>query len=401
MTTVIHHYEVINKTGFESKMKEFTRRFKVVYEVVWGTPKTREIEIAKGQIANITFHPCDVSFSFDHFKIDGFSYLGCIKDSESVGLFTIHGESVTKGMSVIDWIKSFRVIPCHACNRNHVRKIGHLFQEISTGTVKVFGSSCAKKYFGINFDSALSFFTSLNSKYNEWEESERYGFVSRIINTDTILKDIYYVINKYGYISKRIAGEEGRMSSSDMAIECYEKRGEVINNVVDIEEYKTITSNLDFTMVTEKSFTKDENNKSEFEYNVEVTQEKVRCNVLTNSDIGILTFLVWSVFFKPESKDKVEFVIPAGVVEGSKVENLTVTYEGNFSFNGSWGTTFINVFTDGNVRYKCFSSIDFGSRHNVDKGGTLYIKKATVKSIEDDPKYGKSVVITRPSVLSV
>lgn len=396
MTTAItHSFKVVNKPAFTDKLKSFARRFKVEYEIVWGETFREKVVIdpREGFEVMVTYHPCDVNFSFDHFQIEGFSYLGCIKDNDMMGFVTIHGSDLTVGLDLSDWVKSFKTIPCHACNRKHSRKIGHLFQETATGEIRVFGSSCAKKYFGINFDRVLRFYESININEDEWFESDMRDFAGGITSFKSILIDLYYLIDTYGYVSRSKSDEERVLSTADQLILLKDSVGASY-----YVERDRIESTIDFSALWNKSYTKDVNNKSDFDHNVEVIQSKLRDGFIGRKDTGMVAFMVWNEFFRPAPVEKVEYTIPEGVVAGDKIDKVVVEFAGVNSFDSTWGTTFINVFVSGNVRYKCFSSVNYQSRFGIEKGAKLFIKKATVKDIEDNDKFGKSVIISRPSI---
>lgn len=395
-TTIVHSYEVVNRAGFVNKLAEIVKRFKVDYTLVWGESYVSNIEVFRDEFYDVTFYPVEVSFSFEGFQIEGYKYLGCIKDNDKIGLFTIHGNDFTKDFNISKWIESFKVIPCHACNRKHSRSIGHLFQELATGEVKVFGSGCAKKYFGIDFSRLLNFFTSISAKYSEWNDVSYREVIGGKVFTKRILESIYFVLNRDGYyISKRQSEMERVMSTADMASELSTNTNPLV-----IQTVKDVVKDVDFSVLWNKSYTKDSNNKTEFEHNIEVIQTKLEIGAATVKDVGFIAFLVWQEFFKiDKTDDKKVFVIPEGVVEGSKIENITVKLVSIHSYTTQWGVSFINIFESDDVRYKCFSSVDYSSRFNIEKD--LLIKKATVKSIEDDPKYGKSVIISRPSIKEV
>jgi hypothetical protein len=400
MTEITHHFNVINQDGFINKLKALAKRFKVGYLMAWGIPYSREVEISKwNDPITVWFFPVDVTFSFDSFKIEGYKYLGCIKDSDMLGFITIHGKDATEGMNLSEWVKSFDTIPCHACNRKHSRKIGHLFQEDNTGEIKVFGSSCAKKYFGINFDRILSFFETLNTRYDEWDKEFFGAFVSNHLDTLTVLKDIYYIIDLNGYISKSRSEEQYAVDSTAEVSKVYSSDSAWKKSTK--EKREELTKNIDFSVLWNTFYVKDAFNVTEFEHNIGVIQDKMSKGLLTTKDYGWISYMVWNQFFKPAPAEKVDFIIPEGLEAGMKVLDETVTFTGFTYFDGTWGRTYINTFINGDVRYKWFSSINTADKYGVENGDRLFIKKATIKKIEDDPKFGKSVIITRPTIRNI
>lgn len=399
MTEITHHFNVIDKSGFINKLKALAKRFKVVYSESWGEPYSLKVEVSKYEDPiTVWYSPVDVTFSFDSFKIEGYTYLGCLIDGDMLGFITIHGNDLLSGLNLTEWVKSFETIPCHACNRKHSRKIGHLFQKSDTQEVQVFGSSCAKKYFGINFDRVLSFFETLKSRYSEWD-SEFFGaFVSSHMDTTKLLKDTYYIISKFGYVSKSRSEERYASDSTAEYVKSFQNdRG--WQNKANEDQYNELTANIDWSALWNTNYTKDLSNVSEFEHNITVIQEKMFKGLLTSKDYGWVSYMVWNEFFKPAPAEKVIFTIPAGLEAGMKILDETVVFSGVTHFDGTWGRTYINVFENGDIRYKWFSSINTTDKYKVEKGSRITIKKATVKKIEDDPKFGKSVIITRPTMV--
>jgi hypothetical protein len=394
MTDITTEYKVFDKDGFLNKVKELTRRFKVEITMVWGDSYTEKVPSPHDQDFDIvvTIYPVSVTFSFAEFKIDGYTYLGCIKDHDMVGLITIHGNDLLEGKNVSEWVKGFEAIPCNACNRKHSRKIGHLFEKDDTKEVMVFGSGCAKKYFGVNFDRVLSFFERFKDGMDDHFGGFG-GFLSKYINTEKTLKDIYYNIYKYGYIPRSRAEYPNTCTTDDVLL-LQKARSDGRKNP---DDYDEITNGVDFTDVVTKSFTKDPNNISDFEHNIEMVQARMVNNLLTSNEVGILCWMVYSNFFQVKS-DNVEFITPEGLKEGDRIEKQTVVFAGFNSFTSDWGVTNIYVFECDNVRYKWFTSVNVHFKYDVEVGDKLFIKSARVKKIEDDPKYGKSVIISRPSI---
>jgi hypothetical protein len=394
MTTIIHSYNVVDKAGFTNKLKELTKRFKVVYSLVWGTPYCETIEVRRDEFIDVWFSPVSVEFSFDSFKIEGYNYLGCIKDGDMLGFITIHGNDLLGSTLITDWVKSFETIPCHACNRKHSRKIGHIFYKIETDEFLVFGSSCAKKYFGINFDRILSFFEGFTSKMDDWDNESRGRCLASHMDSIKLLKDAYYIISKYGYTSVSAAREDEGVMPTSMIIGNF-RNDPSMGKYKYASEIEEITKDIDFSTVwTTPVIT----NNPEMNHNIGVIQEKMSRNLLGEKDFGWVSFMVWNLFFKPAPAQALVYDLPEGLEVGDKIENITATFLGFVSYDGSWGVQFINMFESNNIRYKWFSSVNVAERFNVNKGDMVVIKKATIKKFEDDVKFGKSVIITRASI---
>jgi hypothetical protein len=394
MTIIIHSYNVVDKPGFVNKLKELTRRFKVVYALTWGTPYCETVEIRRDEFIDVWFSPVSVEFSFDSFKIEGYDYIGCIKDGDMLGFITIHGNNLVGDGDLINWVKSFETIPCHACNRKHSRKIGHIFHKIETDEFLVFGSSCAKKYFGINFDRILSFFEGFNSKMEEWDSDSRGRHYASHIDSINLLKDAYYIISKYGYTSVSAAKNDNGVMPTSMIIGNF-RNDPGMGKYKYISEIEDITKNINFSPVWENPIV---TNNSEMNHNIGVIQEKMSRNLLNEKDFGWVSFMVWNHFFKPAPSQAIIYSIPEGMGIGDKIENTVTTFLGVISYESQWGAQFINMFEADNIRYKWFSSVNVAGRYNIDKGDIVTIKRATVKSFENDIKFGNSVIITRTTI---
>lgn len=401
MTQVTRDYNIVNKAGFIEKMAELTRRYKVTYDIVWADSYTQEVEIDDMKF-NVRYFPVTVTFSFEEFRIEGYQYLGSIKDGDMIGLITLHGNDLTKDMNLSEFVSSFKAIPCNACNRKHVRKIGHLFLEEESGDVQVFGSGCAKKYFGINFDRVLSFFQNLQLRYDEWAGEYDQRFIRNLINTNKAVQVIYWAIEQYGYISKTKADMDTIQSTADIASELHCDRDwrRKMDDKLDI-----LTKDVDIESAFTVCHTKDVNNKSDFEHNVEVIQEKMAEGLLTYKDFGWVSWVVYNQFFKPAPVAKVEYTLPEGLFADDKIGGIPAKLTNVTWFDGRFGRTYINTFVQGNVRYKWFSTINVATKLNLDfedvreNGVKVTIKSATIKGFEDDVQYGKSVMITRAKVV--
>ncbi|MCK5016857.1 MAG: hypothetical protein KAS32_07270, partial [Candidatus Peribacteraceae bacterium] len=285
MTQVSQTYNVVNKEGFLEKLGKLSQRYKVEFEVTWAEPYKEKLHLPHGDFEaepvplTIWRFPCEVIFSFTEFKIEGHSYLGAIRDNDMMGLITIHGNNLTDGLDLSSWVKGFESIPCHKCNRKHKRTVGHLFREDKTGDVNVYGSGCAKKYFGINFDRILGFFETINLRFDEWFE-EDYHRINRFhIDSEELLKQVYFIINKYGYVSKTKA-DNYMESTAEFVTEFLENRPSGIKN----EEIEKVSNGIDFSVLWNKSYVENESNKSNFDHNIEVIQEKMKYNHLSQKD---------------------------------------------------------------------------------------------------------------------
>ena len=405
MTTINHDYIVYDKQGFLNTINKIVKRYKAQLNVVWGTPYTEKLYIPGFNMFtdtfgergfNITRHPVTVTFDFEEFKIDGYTYLGCIKDELMMGLITIHGNDLLDGRDINEFVQSFDGIPCHNCNRKHKRKVGHLFLHNDSNDLLVFGSSCAKNFFGINFDRLLNFFERINISFGEgWDDDYVRGYRDKTIHWKSSAAFAFYWITKEGYLSGTKARELERNSTGFTARDSYNGNDNLMT-----EERMEEMSEMDipdFDVLFSTDYAKDKDSPNDFEYNVQMLQEKMKNDFVTYHDHGFIAFMVWNQFFKAPRPEKVEYTIPEWAESGKRVRkgdmDITAEVTDIHEFEGSYGHTYIYTFVSENVRYKWFASND----QNVKVGDSVKLVAFTVKNTEDN-KYGKAVMINRVMV---
>lgn len=379
-------FDIVNKVGFEDALNKIIRRFKVSCDVQWGESYTHKSEKLAGGTFQCTYHPVTVTLSMGGFKIDGYTYLGCIKDEDRIGLLTIHGNEATKDLDITSFVESFDSIPCHKCNRRHSRKIGHLFLEDATNEIKVFGSGCSKKYFGIDFTRLLTVFERINTGIKEFNEEYIRGMVKNHIDFKFISKVIFKEITDSGYMSGSKAIDNGLTSTTDY----------VKDTLIDIktknikkDKMKSISEvDVDFDVLVEKEYTL----KGEFGFNIKTIQKKLDMNCLVLKDLGFLVWMIFDEFFKEKSKDGEKIEYSHGEwKDGDKLSKVEVEMIHCHTFEGYYGTTNIYSFVNGDVKFKWFTGVNL----ELEVGDKVVINSGTVKKLDDDKKFGKSVIITR------
>jgi hypothetical protein len=394
---------VYDKTGFENMVNKIVRRYKANVDLVWGTPFEETIYVPGFHLFSDTFgersfkitkHPVTASFDFDQFKIDGYTYLGCIKDENMMGLVTIHGNEHLEGRDISDFVNSFDNIPCHNCNRRHKRKVGHLFLHNDSNEILVFGSSCAKNFFGINFDRLLGFFDRVSISFGDgWDDDFVRGYRDKTIHWRSAARFAYFLISKDGYLSATKAREWERTSTGTYVRELYNGNRELLTEQARQEMRDMEYPDFDVLFNTEVVDPNKEN-KNDFEHNLLVLQEKMRQDMVTYHDHGFITFMVYNQFFKTPAPERVEYILPEWAEKGRRVKknemDITAEVSHIHSFNGSYGLTHIYSFVSDNVRFKWFT----GNDQNVEVGDTVKLDSFSVKDTEDN-QYGKSVIITR------
>jgi len=378
-------------------MEKLTKRYKVEFSVKWGNTQDEIFTLGHDQFPVTRYH-VDVEFSFDEFKVDGYTYLGCIRDENMMGFVTIHGNDLTKDMNLSEFVNSFDSIPCHNCNRKHSRKIGHLFQVQETGEVIVFGSACAKNYFGINFTRLLNFFERIETRLNEWDEDSVKVFRSNFRDFEAVAKLGYFFCNKYGYKSvSKACNEEGAVATADDVKESIDSHYTNLNT----EDRETVEDmSTDFSILGTKEFVGHKENLTDFEHNIMTIQEKIKHNVCTKSDIGMICYLVFKTFFYQEPEKKTDYVLPEWE-KGHKLQNVSVKLTKTHTFEGYYGVTNIYTFvTEENVRLQWFTGVNLCHKFDTVEIGDFFTLNAGVKELKDD-NYGKSVIITRTKLKRV
>ncbi len=390
MTTISRNFLVFNKQGFQECMEKLTKRYKVEFSVKWGNTQNDVVNIGDDTFTVIRHH-VKVDFSFEGYKIDGFDYIGCIKDEERMGYITIHGNHLTKDVNLSNFVNSFDGIPCHNCNRKHSRKIGHVFQVQDTKELIVFGSTCAKNYFGINFTLLLNFFERIETRLGEWDDLGIRTFRSNYIDFENTAKLGYLFCTKYGYKSVSKADMEGSVSTSSDVKESIKLHHQNLtsNDKDDLE-----SMDIDFSILGTKEFVTTKENLTDFEHNIITIQEKINHDACSFVDIGMICYLVYKTFFSNETPEEIEFVLPEWE-KGHKLQELEVELIKTHTFEGYYGVTNIYTFkTLDNIRLQWFTGINLCHKFDTVEIGDTFILNSTVKELKDD-SFGKSVVITR------
>ncbi len=389
-TSTTLEFNISDKDGFVETLEKIVKRYKITYDVQWGEDFTELFKDQYGYKHPHTFHPVTVTISMGGFKIEGYTYLGCIKDQERIGLLTIHGNELTKGIDIVSFVESFKSIPCHKCNRKHSRKIGHVFLEDATRELKVFGSGCSKNFFGVDFSRLLNIFERVSNGIDTWENGYFKNTSSNWVDFNFTSKVIYDEINTHGYTSGTKAREYECGSTTDAV-----NHTMISWKDISKEQKQTIRDlDVDFSILATKEY----DLSGEFGFNIKTIQKKIEMNCVSYKDFGFLVWMIFDEFFKvnPIKKDKVVYGY-GDFKEGDSVSS-DILFEGCYKYDGRYGIGYIYTFVCDDVKFKWFTSIDIVNRiGELERGDKLTIK-GKVKSLEDDVKYGKSVIITRCNV---
>ncbi len=380
-------FNIVNKVGFEDALNKIVKRFKISVDVAWGKSYTEKLNNLGGGSFQQTYHPVVVTLSMGGFKIDGYTYIGCIKDEDMIGLLTIHGKETVKDIDISSFVKSFNNIPCHKCNRKHIRKIGHLFLENDTNEIKVFGSGCSKKFFGIDFTRLLTIFETINTGINSFEDDYIKRFNTNHVDFGFVSKIIYDEIKTHGYVSGAKAINEAMTSTTNFVKETLDDFE--TKNISKDKKQRINKVDVDFNILTDKEY----NLKGDFAFNIKTIQKKTGLNCITKKDIGFLVWMIFDEFFKvktSKNNSKIEYTF-GDWKRGDKLSKTEVKVENIHTFEGAFGTTNIYSFVKDDVMFKWFT----GCNKMLEVGDDVIITSGSVKNLDDNKKFGKSVIITR------
>jgi hypothetical protein len=393
----------VNKISFEDTVKNISKKFKINVSWEYGEEKVL-YRTHDDQGRKVLVKGWDVTFSVNDDDINsientGWNYLGSFQDEDGAIIITPSYYATSNGYelsSIKDEVEGF---PCHECGRKINRVILHVFEK--DGEIKVFGSGCAEKKFGINFLNVVSKFSRFIVNISELSDNN-YGSFGKVKSYYTA-KDWfelgYYLINKSGYVSTSKARQFGDTPTNDVLANYYRILfligGSMFNHEKEIQdtvpgEIKELDINLDeFIVFTEKYI---ENECSgDFEYNLKTALDVMKEGYVIPKLSAYMLYVVFK-FWKENNKTEKQSYNEdyTDLVEGQKIKKMSVSIVDKHIFNGYYGTT--NIYTmkgNDDRKYKWFTTKEFNT------GDNLLISTCTVKKFEDHPTYGKSVILTR------
>jgi len=388
----------LNLHKFESTVKDICKKFKIEYTI-----KCSEIYIVKtkdafGNVVEDFFYDATVNIpEFDKMTNTGFTYLGCIKKDEVISVHPSETAS-DKGFALTSLTEEIKTFPCAECGKVATRKIIHVFQNDSTGKIDVYGSSCAIKKFGVDFSRLITKFSFLSEQLMGFDEVESgiggYQVPERAIFFSTIA---WNMISKYGYTSKA-KSTDSKMATSEsiwMDISSYynDKSGKI--RIVMDEEIKSTTYDHDAMLEFMESYLDTMEDNSDMKFNMENVFNVIKEGYVVSRMSGYVAYMVF-LYWKSINELKESVATPYnenydGINAGDKLKNVTVSLEGHFSFDGSFGLTHIYTFRDvtKGFKYKWIST------NEIPEEKEFNISSCSIKALENHPKYGKSIMITR------
>jgi hypothetical protein len=397
-TIVSYHF-----ADFKATLADACKKFKLDYKLEVGDkevvghytdPRTPDNQFSERK-AIYGFNVKVTIPAIEKFTETGFSYLGCIKDD---GIVSVHPETDFDLSSLENEIKTF---PCHECGKKIQRNIIHVFREDATGDIKVFGSGCAVKKFGININTLINKFTNLLGMFEgEFSEYDSYGFSKgwNPVDADFFCALTFFEIHEHGYVSGTHAYNFGGLSTAESVMDDYTRiaqSGEGYKTIY--KEYEWNMENIGFDFDAFMEFAGkfiEEMEDGDFKFNMEGAFDLLSEGYVHPRVKGFVVYLVFKFWndLKNAKKDCIEWNEDhSGFEAGQKIKGLHVEIVGEYIFEGYYGTTYIYTMrgVEDNVKYKWFAS------KALDNDVEWIITSCTVKKLEDDAKYGKAVVLTR------
>lgn len=391
---------------FKSELDNACKKMKVDYELNIGNKHViGRVDMNAGDTNPFSnkrdIYGYDVEIiipEIDKMTETGYTYLGCIKDD---GLVSVHPNDNTDfDLSSMDQIKTF---PCNRCGKKTTRNIIHVFRKDDTQAITVYGSSCAKTKFGIDVNILIAKFTKIKEHFgfSEFDENDFFGSERgwTLITADIFCTLAYHEVVEHGYISASKVFNEGYGTcTTDLVVSDY---FELVNgNKTVIKGFNYNLKNIDFDYdnfliwVADYIYNLED---GDFKFNIKGAFEFVVDGYVHPRTKGFVTYMVFKFWFdtvKASENKEVEYNTDYSDMEiKERLRDIKMVVINEHSFEGTYGVTTIYTFrgVDNNIKYKWFAS------KQIDTVGELIVT-GTVKSFEDDVKYGKAVILTRCAV---
>lgn len=404
MTAVTRTYELpkFKYAGFKEELAKLEKKYHFVYDIfeedeyshTFGHPDY-DMDVT------VHFIKVTVFINLPGYQIEGWDYLGCVKDEFSDGIFTSHGNEVAeeKGISLHEIMKEHNHIPCEHCGRKHTRrKIGHLFRKHEDGEVRTFGSTCARKYFGINFLSMLNKFERIFRRLTDSEFRSDCPAFRDIIDTQFFFHMAHYSISNFGYVSATAARDDETKNSTTDHVRAMIS---TLNSIGDNKYKKELREALsnhesDFNKIKDAEWVSEKDSYTDFDNNIIVLRKRFDNNMITWRNLGLYVWVIFDKIFKPELEkaEKVSWNNDPDYEEKDKIKDIDLEIVNVSGFDGSYGWTFIYTFRGpNNVRFKWFTGNNIVG--DEWQGKVVHMNSGSVKKIEKSDKYGTAVVLTR------
>lgn len=389
---------------FRKLVVAVAKKFKVTGKIT----KLSESSIAKvydPQLEKEVDHPvydCTVVIDdaeYAKFTGSGDIFLGSIfkEDVVTVGASP---DGRKAGIRISDLKDEIANMTCCSCEKKIGTRKKLLVFEDSSGAVKTYGTTCAKTKYGINFESLITRFTRIKDMIiggSNWERDYTNANEWMVIALDHI--------QKYGYTSNSKAYNNQEVSTTSQVWSDYHafKYSTHMRSPWEAERREYITElieNNPFPMDVLNSieFFK-EDDDSDFAFNMKAAITLVKdFNGVSSRTGGFIAYAVFRVYKemkeqKEATEDKLVWNLEHSYNEGDKIKKIDLTCVSIHNYYSNYDGEPRSIYTmkdENNVRMKWFSDAE-----RIKEGESVHITSCTVKALEDHPKFGQAVVLTR------
>lgn len=260
-----------------------------------------------------------------------------------------------KGENLIKKISSDVEVPemyrtrseCDHCKTNRYRKYTVLLRNDESGEYVQVGKSCVVDYLGVNIENYASYLSIWDSldEFAEKMSHERIGSSGVGYDVEEVLGETVEMVNKYGYISSRIAQEYGDVKTSTrvwQAISRYTVQGEIV------EPYVEISESSKEKVAEIREFVNGCDSSDDYVHNIQLL---LSLSGIDGSNLGLVVSAVGFYLREVAKKKDAENVVSSEYIGsvGDKVE-FTATPKCVYSTESDFGMYYIYKFEcDGNV----------------------------------------------------
>lgn len=293
---------------------------------------------------------------------------------------------------------------CQHCNVSRMRNKTFIVQNIDNGSTVQVGSSCIKDFFACDVAAAVLSIDICAELASFDDEEEGYGSShgSNLIRLDTLVSYSVAQIRQFGFMSATKAKEEsdyGNFTTSTATLvtcQIYpDSRMKPEDRLVVSDEDKDVAKGIIAKWNDELVSALDNNSDTldSFQYKIAITTALgyVKSNMVSTI-VGSVGFALRKQQEAKTPKLMCDEFLP-GVEVKSKIE-MELTVARLHKFEGSYGTTTILSFKDKDGRACVWFASGSLDESEWGIGSTVNVK-GTVKSLQNDAKYGKQTVLTR------
>lgn len=252
---------------------------------------------------------------------------------------------------------------CDHCGVNRFRNKTIIVKN-TDGEYKQVGTTCVESYLGIN-PNTLLFFMEIGAK--DFDEDGGAARVPVTYHLEDFTQVTIAIIKQYGWVSRSQVYNEGGYATADAVMDYYNyasKSGEKIRKEITItdEIVKEADACLEWVKNVEKT--------GDYFFNV---KRIVEAGYVPQKGVGIAAS-IYPCYLKTTITKKEEKVSNWQGEVGKKIK-VEVTFSGEFSFESTYGVTYVKRFADkdGNI------FVWFTTSHNGFETDKTYTIQGTVK----------------------